>query len=211
MRIVLYGGTFDPPHFLHQLSAQKAFQVLKPDELRFVPTFQTKYYGLESQKKSTKPLHRLEMTKKILFPGSVVWDVEHEFRLDGQTKNLLPHLSNKDTNIFLIGSDQDITRWSDYRLLLEFMEFYVIPRYPLEKFPIKLIHPRMHVLMDEPAVDYEVDSTMIREHLRQGLGFAEPVGDSGKLLSELISRGVYEYSIEHDVYGEGSQSKKETK
>ena len=207
MKIGLLGGTFDPPHILHERIAGKAKKVLRLDKTILIPTYETKYYGEESAKNPTRPDLRLAMAQKI--PGVEVWDLDIRHKLDGQTRHTIAHLEPGPEYVWIMGSDQDITRWLDYEKLLDFMEFYVVPRYPTHKFPVKLVHPRMHALCDEPLVDFEIDSSAIREHLRSGRGVGEIVEPSGKPLRELMHPRVLEYVLENNVYNEGNQYGKE--
>lgn len=209
MKIGLLGGTFDPPHILHRLAAEEARRVLGLDFVALNPTHDTKYYGSESEKKPTAPALRLAMTRKIEIPGIVTWDTDIRHRLDGQTRHTIEHLEPGHEYVFILGSDQDVGRWPEYEKVLEFMDFWIIPRYPLEKYPIRIIHPRMHVLRDTPLVDFEIDSTAIREHLRSGYPVDQIVEPSGKPLRDLLHPRVLEYALEHNVYGEGRQTFKE--
>lgn len=206
MRVILFGGTFDPPHKLHKAIAEIAYQRFRPDQFWFVPTFGNKYYGGESHKQPISPEHRIAMTRLIEFPGAYTSTIEYDHRLDGQTIHLLPWLPPENEYMWLMGTDQDITRWTGYEKLLDFMPFLVFPRYG---FPVKQLLPGMEMVQDAPLVDYEVNSTELRDMLRRPGRISNLTHPSGRPITNFILPRVLQYIQLHGLYREQFDRNKE--
>lgn len=76
MRIVLYGGSFNPPHPAHVRAARIAFDSLRPDMLLIIPAADPPHKALA--KGSPPPEERMELTRIAFrdFPEAVISDME---------------------------------------------------------------------------------------------------------------------------------------
>jgi nicotinate-nucleotide adenylyltransferase len=85
MRIALYGGSFNPPHLGHELTALYVLETADVDELWFIPCFQHAF------DKTLEPfedrLRLCQLAAAALGPRARVSDIERE--LGGDSRTLL--------------------------------------------------------------------------------------------------------------------------
>lgn len=131
MRLGILGGTFDPPHLGHYLTAVDAFEHLRLDELVFVPNFRQPF----KPPASASPSQRLRMVELML-----QW--ESRFRTDpleiernglSYTVDTLETLRQRraGAQIFLLaGADvlSSFTQWKDSTRILELATLVVLNR-----------------------------------------------------------------------------------
>lgn len=172
MKILVFGGTFNPPHLGHQLMIE---QVLNEsvdgvvfDQLWLLPVGQHSF-----AKKFIDNQHRLAMLdlmissllqKNPLLKNKIFIE-KYELKRDeeSQTFATLEALSEQYPEhqfAFLIGSDnlEKFHLWHDYQLMLSKYPFYVYPRidYPFQPF-----YKGMIALKDFPKM--QVSSTQVRD------------------------------------------------
>jgi nicotinate-nucleotide adenylyltransferase len=183
MKIALLGGAFNPPHLGHILIARQVIDHAKVDELWFLPNF-----GQSFEKPVAPVADRLAMTKLIVMPQTRVSTLEIDYKLNGQTINLLPHLTSEHQFVFVIGSDQlpVFHLWGRWEELLNKIPFLVFPRYG---YPSEPIYPNMTTLSHEDLIVSNISSTKIRNRVQSGLSIAE-----------FVPPGVGEYIKEHNLY-----------
>lgn len=183
MHIALLGGAFNPPHIGHILIARQVLDFAGVDEVWLMPNFN------QSPPKPVAPSSdRLAMTEMIQVPKTKVSTLEIDYRLDGRTVNLLPHLPEGNDYSFIIGSDQlsSFHLWGSYRELLGKIPFLVFPRYG---FPNEPLYENMKVITHPQLIGSNISSTKIRERVKLGLS-----------VSEFVPNGVAEYIKEHGLY-----------
>jgi len=76
MHILLFGGSFDPPHLGHLLVIEQAFELIQGiDELWLLPTYHHTF-----GKQSIDPIHRLNMCRMLVSEAGRqgVWQQMHE-------------------------------------------------------------------------------------------------------------------------------------
>lgn len=178
MRIVLFGGAFDPPHLGHQQIAASLLQSNLADEVWFVPV---KIHSFV--KNMTSPEHRLAMLKLIQLPKTRIELYELDQTETNYTFNTLDGLAAKYSEhqfSWVIGSDNlaKFHLWGDktgrdFQELLAAYPFYVYPRHG---FPFQPIYRGMTPLPNLPEV--AVSSTQVRQFIATGrslAGFVSPV------------------------------------
>lgn len=76
MRLMLYGGSFNPPHPAHVRAARLAYEALRPDRLIIMPAADPPHKKLDAA--SPPPEERLELTRIAFrdFPQAEVSDME---------------------------------------------------------------------------------------------------------------------------------------
>ncbi len=88
--IVIYGGSFNPPHMGHQMACLYLLEALDAEAVWLVPAFEHPFG------KDLAPYgHRLEMCRRLASPfgGRVLAsDVERELEAGGRTYDTLTHL-----------------------------------------------------------------------------------------------------------------------
>ncbi len=199
LKIGLMGGTFDPIHVGHLVTAEEARQQFDLDYVIFVPT------GKPPHKDSgliSPPEHRYLMTTLAVmsnpsfFVSRIEIDqIEPTFTIDtvryfGAWKNPEPEI------FFITGADAilEIFTWKDYEQLLNMCTFIAVsrPGYSLDRFHETLdrtcpaMQQKVH-LLEIPAL--AVSSTYIRERVTLG-----------KTIKYLTPEPVEQYIKKHGLY-----------
>jgi len=183
MKIILFGGAFDPPHRGHQQVVKNILQKKIADELWYVPVGTHDF-----QKEMSSAEHRVAMLKLILQDNTRIEDceinrpgVDHTY----DTLNELSDLYPEHEFSFLIGSDnlEKFHLWGSYEKMLKRYKFYVYPR---KNFPMKLLN-NMIALKNSSEID--VSSTQIRSLV-----------ENGKSVEELVGLEMAEYIKKNNLY-----------
>ncbi len=184
MQVALLGGSFNPPHVGHLLSAHYVRATQGVDEVWLMPTYQHPFgKALESFE------HRVGMCE-VMCRDATGWmktsQVEREVAErggSGRTVETLSYLVERYPDIrfwLIIGSDilKDLPSWKAWDRIQQLARVLVLHRagYPAEG------------TVGPPLA--EVSSTQIRELLARGQA---PV--------ELVPRGVLAYAHEAGLYG----------
>ena len=204
MRIGIYGGTFNPPHLGHIISARFAMEYLKLDRLLFIPAAEPPHKNVPEGSPTAE--QRLEMTAmaadSLLLPGKVeVSDLELRREGNSYTSDTLARLKEQypeDELWLLMGTDMFLTlqNWREPEVICslaglaafartqsdtgEMLE--IQGRYLSEKFGAKIRTVQL------PQVT-PVSSTQLREQLVKGMG------------RQYLSPAVYGYILRHGLYG----------
>ncbi len=196
--IGLMGGTFDPIHIGHLVSAEEARQQFNLDYVIFVPA------GLPPHKDIadiTSPEHRYLMTNLAIMsnPFFRVSRFEIDRPQPSYTLDTVMHYSKgeESNNIFFItGADAilEIPTWKNCRQLLELCVFIAVsrPGYTLAKLKETLgedcsqLIQKIH-LLEIPALS--ISSTFIRERVALG-----------KTIRYLTPEPVEQYIVKHHLY-----------
>jgi len=207
MHILLFGGSFNPPHLGHQLVIEQAFELIPGlDELWLLPNFQHTF-----GKNLLDANHRINLSNLLIdtlspriHPLVKLCTIEIDLKLSGQTYHTLQTLKyNSDylqTNnflspstrpdfSFLMGSDQlpSFHRWGNWQSLLKQMPFFVYPRCD---FPPQPLRPNMTLLSSPNQVITNISSTQIRNRLAS----KQPIGS-------LLPSTILEYINQHQLFG----------
>ncbi len=189
-KIGLFGGTFDPPHLGHLISAQEVQDKLKLDRIFFLPA------SLPPHKKKVKispAIHRLKMIRLATQDNHnfKVLDLELKRKGDSYTVDTLRELRKKysDTRFFLIlGSDNlnHIHTWKSPGEIFKLSKVVFIsrPGAGLNTDSKWLRHSR---LLDVKLID--ISSSDIRMRIKQG-----------KSIKYLVSEKVLKYIQRHSLY-----------
>lgn len=172
MKILVFGGTFNPPHLGHQLMVEQVLSKTLADGSNFDQLWILPVGQHSFAKKFVSNEHRLAMLElvvdNIVEKNPVLknkiflekYELEHDE--ESQTFSTLKALAKKYPEhhfSFLIGSDnlEKFHLWNDYQLMLERYPFYVYPRIAFEFLPF---YEGMIALKDFPKM--EVSSTKVR-------------------------------------------------
>jgi nicotinate-nucleotide adenylyltransferase len=196
MRIVLFGGAFDPPHLGHQQVAAGLLEANLADQVWFVPV-KTHSFA----KTMTAPEHRLKMLQLIQLANTKIETYELDQTEINYTFNTLDALAIKypdHTFSWVIGSDNlaKFHLWGDrtgrnFQQLLNNYQFFVYPRHG---FPFEPLYSGMIPLRDFPEVT--VSSTQVRQMVAQGqslTGFVAPL-----VANYIQTQGLYLESISNN-------------
>lgn len=189
MKVILFGGAFDPPHVGHLSVVQNVLAQHVADEVWYVPVRQHSF-----QKVMSAPADRLAMLQLLLTPGCRIETYELETTGVNYTFNTLDALSAKYPEhqfSWLIGSDNlaSFHKWGDaygrdFRQLLATYPFYVYPR---AGSPFEPLYAGMTPLKGMPVVT--VSSTEVRKAIATG----QPIDD-------LVPTAIVQYIQKHSLY-----------
>ena len=190
MKIVVYGGSFNPPHLGHVEAARTVSAELAPDKFLIIPTNVSPHKMLAEG--SPEPRARLEMCRLAFagIPGAEISDMELQREGKSYTAQTVEELrrSYPDDELFLVmGTDMLLSfeSWYRFEYLLENCTLAVLARD--EDEDVQLIRRRdvltekygakVVILKHDPVA---ASSSDIRERLRFGIG------------SELLPDSVYD-------------------
>lgn len=193
------GGTFDPIHIGHLVTAAEACQQFKLDHVVFMPAGEPPH---KDKRKVTAADHRYLMTMLAVIANAsfTVSRMEIESRQTSYTidtvRRFFQIYGDNLTLFFITGADAilDITTWKDYKELLEGCSFIATsrPGYSLEKlrdvlgtaFSVVMDHIN---LLEVPAM--AISSTDIRRRVAEG-----------KTIRYLTPRPVEQYIYKNKLY-----------
>jgi len=190
MKIGLFGGTFNPPHFGHLWIAQQALDFTDLDEVWFLPGYRHTF-----QKPAASVEHRRNMTELLIQsqPESLrlrlrLCSLEIDHQLDGNTIHVVEHLPKEHSYHFIIGSDQLPTfhLWGEWEKLLTTLPFLIFPRYG---YPNEPLYPGMTMINDPSLIVCNMSSTKIRERIARDLS-----------IEQFVPEQVVEYIQKNKLY-----------
>ncbi|NMC36112.1 nicotinate (nicotinamide) nucleotide adenylyltransferase [Candidatus Beckwithbacteria bacterium] len=184
MKIMLFGGSFDPPHLGHQEMVKRVLQLNLANQVCYVPCAKHPF-----AKNLLASKDRLAMLKLIQTTNTKVEDCELNSTGPSYSIITLQCLQKKYPQYqfsWLIGSDQlaDFTKWKDYQTLLKNWSVYVYPRY---NCPIKPLLPNMKVIANVPTIKYK--SSQIRSLIK-----------NNKSIIKLVDPQIAQYISKHHLY-----------
>ena len=203
--ILVFGGSFDPPHRAHVVLPELVRHRLGADVVAYVPAAQSPH-KLDQQ--PTDATHRLAMLRLAVAdqPHAVIVTDEIDRATESgepsytveTLQRLRDRVGSTVTMRLLIGADQvpAFDRWKDPQRIVELAEPIVMLRPP--DTPQSLLEglPNQEAqrfwgrrLMPVPQMD--VSATEIRRRAREG----EPLGD-------LVPEAVERYITEHGLYAD---------
>jgi len=202
LNVGLMGGTFDPIHMGHLVTAEEARQQFDLDYVVFVPT------GTPPHKETGKislPEHRYLMTSLAVMSNPYFFVSTVEINSEGPTYTIdtVRHFSCGEREgpgvFFITGADAilDIFTWKEYEKLLSLCTFIAVsrPGYSLDRFWDILdrncpgMKHKVH-LLEIPAL--AVSSTYIRERVTLG-----------KTIKYLTPEPVEQFIKKHGLYLSG--------
>jgi nicotinate-nucleotide adenylyltransferase len=174
MKILLFGGTFNPPHLGHQLMAEQALsQALAGnvfDQLWLLPVGQhsfAKQFVSQQDRVAMLSLMIASIVQKNPLLKNKIFIEKYELERDeeSQTFTTLEALARQYPQhqfSFLIGADNlaKFHLWHDYQLMLSRYPFYVYPR---TDYAFQPLYQGMIALEGFPEM--QVSSTQVRAAL----------------------------------------------
>ncbi len=210
--IVLFGGSFNPPHLGHTIVISQAFELIPSlDELWLLPCNR---HTFGKHVDFAPASDRLAMSRLLInnLPSTIhnrikLCPIEIDLNLPGQTLNTL-HALKKETAYlsktmsissahysllsthysFLMGSDQlpSFEKWGSWQQLIKELPFFIYPR---SGFPFKPVYPNMTTLESPLQAITNISSTIIRNRLKTHLP-----------ISHLVPPSIADYISSHHLY-----------
>ena len=199
MRVLIYGGSFNPPHLGHGRSVQTAAEALHPDRTLLVPAAIPPHKRLAAN--SPAPEHRLAMARLMAeeMAGCEASDIELEREGPSYTSDTMRRLHQMYPEaelIFLMGTDMllSLETWHEPETIMALASLAVFAREKGREGEIAVQAARLrerygatvYVLEGEPVA---ASSTQIRALLPRRQG------------REYLAEGVYGYIIRRRLYG----------
>jgi len=201
-KLLIFGGTFDPPHRAHAVLPPLVAQRLECDRILYVPAALN---PLKLDHPPTPANHRVAMLRIALasVANAELCMIELERPGPSFTVDTLEQLCKQyeaDVQLrLLLGSDQalEFVKWKDWQRILELATPAVLLRPPLDRaqfqaelreaHPPELAGRWLDWIVDTPQLD--ISATELRDRLASDQG-----------LDELLDPGVLEYIREHGLY-----------
>lgn len=199
MRILVYGGTFNPPHNGHVRAAQAVSAALRPDRLLLIPAAIPPHKPLAAESPSAQ--ERLTMTElaAAAIPGAEVSDRELRREGTSYTSDTLRELKARypdEELVFLVGTDMllSLPTWHEPEVICALASIAVFARENGRSEEIGAAAERLrrdygaavYVIPGEPV---EISSTELRAALPERGG------------CELMPDAVYAHIIQKRLYG----------
>ena len=193
MKILLYGGTFDPPHWGHINNLRAAMQAVQPDKVIVMPA------GIPPHKaaSATPGSLRLQMCRCFLQLGEQVeisdWEISHEGKSYTVNTLRMLHSTYPDAQLYLtVGSDMltSFRTWREWQSILQLATLVVESREAddaamLAEFADSLCVDGARVLFARAK-----PVPMSSSEIRQGSAGAEAVPP--EVWQIISSRGLYQ-------------------
>ncbi|MGI6362454.1 MAG: nicotinate (nicotinamide) nucleotide adenylyltransferase [Bacillota bacterium] len=194
--IILFGGSFDPPHLGHMVVAQWVADALSAP-VRFLPA------GNHPCKDNVgSGDERLEMLKIATHgnPSFIVDEYEYNLGKVNYTVDTLERYSrefsvSREELYFVVGSDslRDFSTWRDPPGIAQRATLLAFAREAVDwkelLLPLKHLAAKI-IICNAPII--QISSTLVRDRVRQGLS-----------VRYLVPPGVEEYIAEMGLYREG--------
>jgi nicotinate-nucleotide adenylyltransferase len=189
MKAGIYGGTFDPVHNGHLITAMAVKEIRNLDKIIFIPSYIAPHKIGISRSSS---VHRIEMLKRAI-EGIPFFDYS-TFEIDKKgvsyTIDTLKHLKNEFEQIeLIIGYDNllEFKTWKDPEEIFQLVKVIVlnrnVPSEPTEKDKFYYAAE----IINTPTID--ISATEIRKRVREN-----------KPINFLVPKEVMEYIYRFNLY-----------
>lgn len=199
MRVLIYGGSFNPPHMGHVRSVRTTAEALGADRVLLIPAAVPPHKALAAGSPSAE--ERLEMTRLAadMLDGAETLDIELARGGPSYTSDTLRQLRGAYPGaelVFLVGTDMLISLpdWHEPEVITALASVAVFSREPGRGTEIAEAARRLRegfgaTVYEIPGEPVEVSSTEVRGLLRERRG------------RELVPPAVYAYIVRKRLYG----------
>ena len=169
MKVGIFGGTFDPIHNGHLITAVAVKELRNLDKIIFIPSFIAPH---KIDRLCSSHEHRIEMLKKAII-GIPYFDYsDFEIKKEGvsYTIDTLKFLQNKYDDIeLIIGYDNllEFSTWKDPDEILKMIKLVVLKRKVQNEPIVKDKFYYASEIIETPTI--EISSTAIRERVGNNL------------------------------------------
>jgi len=188
-KIGIFGGTFDPIHLGHLITAQSVREIRKLEKIIFIPAFISPH---KSEIKTSSAEDRMNMIKLAI--NSISFfdysDIEIEKRGVSFTIDTLKELKkNNDDLEFIIGYDNifEFHTWKDPDEIMKLAKVIVLKRRSSHPPQFKDKYFNQAIFVQTRGI--EISATDLRERVKKGLP-----------INFLVPQKVMEYIYNHNLY-----------
>ena len=209
MKVLLYGGHFDPITKAHMDIIFFGRNYTNYDAVWFLPSYKKSFPNGSKEDKGASPEDRVKMIKLSIdkMDGIHCCDFEIEHELTNGTYNTIRLLEYKYPGYkfgLLTGSDNanTIKEWKHWQALMDNVQCVVIHRqgHPL-KNPLIWLKNGKHILIPKEAFSTnEISSTLTRQYIREGRLLKETEDKE----PTLVTKPVLKYILERKLYKKGT-------
>jgi nicotinate-nucleotide adenylyltransferase len=190
-KIGIFGGTFDPIHMGHLITAQSVREIRELDKIIFIPAYISPH---KTEAKASSTEHRINMIKRAIedVPFFDCSDIEIKKGGISYTVDTLRELKKIYYEIeFIIGYDNifSFNKWKDPDEILKLAKIIVLKR--KSSLPPTYEDKYYHQAIFVQTRGIEISATDIRERVKNG----QPV-------HFLVPQKVKEYIYEQNLYKE---------
>ena len=190
-KVGIFGGTFDPIHMGHLITAQSVKEIRELEKILFIPAFISPH---KSKAKTSSPEDRLNMIKLAIkdIPFFDYSDMEIKMGGVSYTVDTLRKLKKQYENIeFIIGYDNifSFNTWKDPDEIMKLSTIIVLKRRSSHAPPFKDKYYNQAVFVETRGI--EISATDIRERVKLG-----------KPINFLVPPAVMEYIYKQKLYNE---------
>ncbi len=189
-KVGIFGGTFDPIHLGHLITAQSVREIRKLEKIIFIPSYVSPH---KVDVNSASPKDRLEMIKLSIGEISFFDYSEMEINREGVsfTIDTLIEMKKKYENIeFIIGYDNifQFHTWKNPDEILKLVKIVVLKRKSSYAPPEKDKYYKAAEFVQTRGI--EISATDIRERVKNGLP-----------INYLVTDEVKNYIFRNKLYG----------
>jgi nicotinate-nucleotide adenylyltransferase len=190
-RIAIYGGTFDPVHHGHLITAQSVLELRNLDQVIFIPSFISPH---KQDIKASAAEHRLNMLKLAIqnIPYFDWSDIEINRKNVSYTIDTLNEMKKHYSHIeLIIGEDNFLSfdTWKSPEKILDIATLLVLRRRTTKEPELKYPYEDRAVFLETPRID--ISGTGIRERV-----------DNGLPIDFLVPQNVMRYIYDLKLYKE---------
>jgi len=189
MKILVFGGSFDPVHKGHVAMLKKALSVIKPDVAHIVPAYHSPFKA-----KSPMPFQLRMQMAQAAFSGlgkNLIFD-DYELKRGGKTYSyqLVQYLQKRYTNpeiYLLVGTDclNDLHEWNHADYIFQHATVVAGRRKGYTENPVTF----KHIFL--PGQFPKMSSTRVRAHVLA----------SGEVPTDKVPSAVADIIVKNDLYG----------
>jgi nicotinate-nucleotide adenylyltransferase len=190
-KVGIFGGTFDPIHLGHLITAQSVKEIRELEKIIFIPAFISPH---KSNAETSSPEDRLNMIKLAIkdIPFFDYSDMEIKMGGVSFTVDTLRELKKQYENLeFIIGYDNifSFNTWKDPDEIMKLSTIIVLKRKSSHAPPFKDKYYNQAVFVQTRGI--EISATDIRERVKLG-----------KPINFLVPPPVMEYIYKQKLYNE---------
>ena len=189
-KVGIFGGTFDPIHNGHLITAQSVRELRNLDKIIFIPSFVSPH---KADINSAKPEHRLEMIKLATESINFFDYDDYEITKGGisYTLDTLREFKKRyDYLEFIIGYDNifEFHTWNKPDELMKLAKIIVLRRKSSHPFTLEDKYVKSAIFVETRGI--EISATDIRQRVK-----------NGKPIHFLVPEKVKEYIYNFNLYG----------